>query len=207
MVLGQLVFSCDRGFTYNDTRPIVNPHWLILYNASCLTPWGRVTHMCLSKQTSIGSDNGLSPGRCKAIIGTNAGILLIGPLGTNLSEISNEIHILSFRKMHLKMSSGKWRPFCLGLNELILWSPRKIVDYGWRLTVNVVFCPPPPVSSDYNDWLQIEGQNLYYQDFCISTIFLINAEHRKWHVFQHKEVYQKTLFLCCFMKMVSHHCG
>ena len=37
------------------------------------------------------SDNGLSPGRRKAIIWTNAGISLIGPLGTNFSEILTEI--------------------------------------------------------------------------------------------------------------------
>ena len=36
---------------------------------------------------SIGSDNRLSPIRCQAIIWTNAGILSIGPLGTNFSEI------------------------------------------------------------------------------------------------------------------------
>ena len=35
----------------------------------------------------IGSDNGLSPGRRPAIIRANAGILLIGPLGTNFNEI------------------------------------------------------------------------------------------------------------------------
>ena len=84
--------------------------------------WGRVTHICVSKQTSIGSDNGLSPGRRQAIIWTNAGILLIWPLGTNFSEIPIEIHILSFKKMHLKMSSGKWRPFCLGLNGLNIYT-------------------------------------------------------------------------------------
>ena len=84
-----------------------------------LTHWGRVTHICVSKPTTIGSDNGLSPGRRQAIIWTNAGILLIGPLGTNLSEILREIHTFSLKKMHLKMSSGKWRPFCLGLNVLI----------------------------------------------------------------------------------------
>ena len=67
----------------------------------------------------IGSDNGLSPVRRQAIIWTNAWILLIGPLGTNFSEILIEIQTFSFKKMHLKMSSAKWRPFCLGLNELI----------------------------------------------------------------------------------------
>ena len=69
--------------------------------------------------TTIGSVNGLSPGRRQAITWTNAGILLIGPLGTNFSEILIENHIFSFKKMRLKLSSVKWRPFCLGLNVLI----------------------------------------------------------------------------------------
>ena len=33
-----------------------------------LTHRGRVTHICVSKRTIIGSDNGLSPSRCQAII-------------------------------------------------------------------------------------------------------------------------------------------
>ena len=84
-----------------------------------LTHWGRVTHICVGKLTIIGSDNGLSPGRRQAIIWTNAGILLIGPLGTNFSEILIAIETVSFKKKHLKMSSGKCRPFCLGLNVLM----------------------------------------------------------------------------------------
>ena len=81
---------------------------------SLLTHWGRVTLICVSKLTIIGSDNGLSPGRRQAIIKTNAGILLIGTLGTNFSEILSEIH----KKKYLKMSSGRCRPFCLSLNVL-----------------------------------------------------------------------------------------
>ena len=77
-----------------------------------------MTHICVSEVTIIGSDNGLSPGRRQAIIWTNAGILLIGPLGTNFSEILFGIQTSSFNKMHLKMSSAKWRLFCLGLNVL-----------------------------------------------------------------------------------------
>ena len=46
---------------------------------------------------------------------TNAGIFLIGPLGTNFNEILIKIYTFSFKKMHLKMSSGKWRPFCPSL--------------------------------------------------------------------------------------------
>ena len=83
-----------------------------------LTHWGQVTHICVNKLTIIGSDNGLLPGRCQAIIWTNAGILLIGPLGTNFIEISIKIHSSSFNKMHGKMPSRKFRPFCLSLNLL-----------------------------------------------------------------------------------------
>ena len=86
--------------------------------ANLLTHWGRVTHICVSKLTIIGSDNGFAPDRRQAINWTNAGILLIGPMGTNCSEILIEIHAFSFKTMHFKMSSGKWRPFCVGLNVL-----------------------------------------------------------------------------------------
>ena len=85
-----------------------------------------MTHLCVGKLTHIASDNGLSPGRRQAIIWTNAGMLSIGPLGTNFSEILSEIHTFSFKKMRLKMSSAKWRPFCLGLN--VLMAPWTIVD-------------------------------------------------------------------------------
>ena len=85
-----------------------------------LTHWGRVTRICVSKLTIIGSDNGLSPDlRQAAVIWTNTGLLLIGPLGTNFSEILIEILTFSFKKKRLKVSSAKRRPFCLGLNVLI----------------------------------------------------------------------------------------
>ena len=87
-----------------------------------LVNWDRVTHICVRKLATIASDNGLSPSRRQAIIWTNAGILLIGPLWTNFSEILIEIPTVSLKKMHLKMSSGKWRPSCLGLNVLIFVS-------------------------------------------------------------------------------------
>ena len=77
-----------------------------------------MTHICVNKISIIGSDNGLSPGRRKAIIWTDAGLLLIRPLGTNFSEILIEILTFSFKKMRLKVSSAKRRPFCLGLNVL-----------------------------------------------------------------------------------------
>ena len=77
-----------------------------------------MAHTCVGNLVIIGSDNGLLPGRRQAIIWTNAGILLTGPLGTNFSEILSEIHTVSIKKIRLKTSSAKWRPFCLCLNVL-----------------------------------------------------------------------------------------
>ena len=127
-----------------------------------------MTHICVGKLTIIGSDNGLSPGRRQAIIWTNAGILLIGPLGTNFSEILIAIEAFSFKKMHLKISSTKWRPFGLGLNVLktmpfivfshclttiavdcytvVYWSFQDCQASNW-LVLPVwydIFTPPPP---------------------------------------------------------------
>ena len=76
-----------------------------------LTNWGRVTHICVGKLAIIGSDNGLSRGRRQAIIWTNAGLSSFGTPETNFSEILIEIETFSFKKMHLTISSGKWRPF------------------------------------------------------------------------------------------------
>ena len=86
------------------------------------THWGWVTHRCIRELAIIGSDNCLLPGRRQAIIWTNARILLIGPLGTNISEILFAIHTFSFKKMHLK-TSAKRCPLCLGLNMLTLEEP------------------------------------------------------------------------------------
>ena len=101
-----------------------------------LTHWGRVTHICVGNLTIIGSDNGLTPGRRQAIIWTSAGILLIGPKGINFSEILIEILAFSFKKIHLKMSAGKWRPFCFDLN--VLSQVTSFMQLG-------MLCPQTPV--------------------------------------------------------------
>ena len=93
--------------------------WLRLIQYSAVwykTKFG--SQICVSKLTIIGSDNGLSHDRRLAIIWTNARLLLIGPLGTNFSEILIKILTFSFKKMRLKVSFAKRRPFCLGLNVL-----------------------------------------------------------------------------------------
>ena len=105
----------------------------IMMLSSPLTHWGRVTHICVSKLTTIiDSDNGLLPDRRQAIIWTNAGLLLIGPLGTNFSEILIGILTFSFKKMRLKVSSAKRRPLCLGLNVL-KWTRCQVRLRHWSL--------------------------------------------------------------------------
>ena len=81
------------------------------------THWGRVTHICVRKLTIIGSDNGLSPGRRKAIIWTNAGILLIRSLGTNFNEMNRNsnifIHENAFESVIWKIAAILSRPQCV----------------------------------------------------------------------------------------------
>ena len=96
--------------------PLFN-RWNIDFHV--LTHWDQVTHLCTSKLTTIGSDNGLS---APSIIWTNHGILFIRTLGANFNEIFNEIHTFSFKKMHVNMSSGKMaailsRPQCVDMEN------------------------------------------------------------------------------------------
>ena len=102
--------------------PFISPSHLWCFHTFpdklLLTHWGRAMHICVSKPTIIGSDNGLSPGRRQVIIWTNAGRFLIRTSGTNVSEFFSKIHTFSFKKMHRKISSVKWQPFCSSLNVL-----------------------------------------------------------------------------------------
>ena len=128
-------------------------HWNLINPISAvLTHWGRVTHICVFNLTIISSDNGLSPGRRQTIIRTNAGILLIGPLGTNFSEIFFGIQVFSFKKMHVNMSSAKWRPFCLGFNVLTVFDRR-----WWCYTVTPsAKCQPHLNNAKFYEFCQLE---------------------------------------------------
>ena len=78
-----------------------------------------MTHISVNKLTIIGSDNGLSPGRRQAIIWTNDGILWIMPYWIYFCEILFQVRKFSLMEMHLKISSVKWRSFCIDVNVLI----------------------------------------------------------------------------------------
>ena len=126
-----------------------------------LTHWGRVTHICISKLTIIGSDNGLLPGWHQAIIWTNTGILLIAPIGTNFSGILIKIHAFSFKKMHLNMSYGKWRPFYLSFNVLTLVMLRH--NLSGELGQHFAMWPPAPcVTALSHSWYWIDVVLLFY---------------------------------------------
>ena len=111
---------------------------------SILTHWGRMTHICVSKLTVIGSNNGLSPSRRHAIIWTNAGILLIGPLGTNFNEVFIEIHTFSFKKNPFenvvwKMASISSRPQCVkSLIVCLIWHTLYFTpSFPWRIRTQI----------------------------------------------------------------------
>ena len=81
-------------------------------------------YIYVSKLSIIGSDIGLSLGRRQAIIWTNSGILSIGPLGTNFTEMLTKFHAFSFKQMHLK---------CLGNDgHLVSVSAYVIACYHWH---------------------------------------------------------------------------
>ena len=75
-----------------------------------------MTNIYVDKLTIIRSDYGLSPRQRQANIWTNFGMLLIGPVGTNFSEILIEIQTFHDENM-FEMSSAKC-PFRLGLDVL-----------------------------------------------------------------------------------------
>ena len=111
---------------------------LLIFCHLALTHWGRVTHICVSELTIIGSDNGLSPGRRQAIIWTNDGILLIRPLRTNFSNFffrNSNIFIQqnALENVVCEMASILSRPQCVKIFTLYRfdwqWSA---IRYEWE---------------------------------------------------------------------------
>ena len=53
---------------FHDDVNLFHPNHMHNKDFCYLTHWGRVTHICVSKLSILGSDNGLSPGQRQAII-------------------------------------------------------------------------------------------------------------------------------------------
>ena len=91
-----------------------------LASSTALIHWGRVTHMCVSELTIIGSDNGLSPGRRQAIIWTRewwniVNWTLRNKLQWNFIRNSN----IFIQQNALENVVCEMASICLGLNVLI----------------------------------------------------------------------------------------
>ena len=99
-------------------RSEISIHILILDCLLISTHWGRVTHICVSKLTIIGSDNGLSPERRQAIIWTKAGNIVDLTLRNKLQWNGNRnsyifIQENPFENVVWKMAAILSRPQCV----------------------------------------------------------------------------------------------
>ena len=156
---------------YRDV-PTARTFW----SANYYSHWGRVTHICVGDLTIIGSDNGLSPGRRHAIIWINAGILL----GTNFSEILIGIVTFSFKKMCLKVSSAKLRPFCPGLNVLMM--------PGDVMSLNILYWSSVPTASD-SWWVNDYHIGLTMRSYGWNLLILL------WIIRIHVHIYIVWIFM------------
>ena len=100
--------------------------------------WAKWCQMTQEMLVNNGSDKDLSPVLHQTITCTNTDLLYSGPPATNFSEISIKILQFSFKKMNLKMSSGKWRPFCPGL--LAVWYKTKFGSQNFGYQIWWLFC-------------------------------------------------------------------
>ena len=99
------------------TMKTVSRNHLHIWSITNKTNYLIITHMLTYgkvDQALIPSDTGVWPDRRQAISRTNVGILAIGPLRVNSSDILMKIQLFSFKKTKFKSSSAKCRPFCLG---------------------------------------------------------------------------------------------
>ena len=117
MVIGSLVqqTSLRMATDISITSQAIPQHfeWELIH-------WGRVIHILINKLTIIGLDNGLLPGQRQAIFWTNAGVLLIGSLETNLNQnlYTNSWHFpeskfvykwLTFSRRHFQIHFIEWK--------------------------------------------------------------------------------------------------
>ena len=158
----------------NDVSAISTYVWLdyrgVVQRFLSLSHWCRVTHICVSDLTSIGSDNGLSPGPRLANIRTNAGILLIRPLGTNFSEFSVEILMCRLRKGgHFVSASMSYTTHLSdGLARLRVWE--------WIKHNPVHINLPSGLKWDYCDIIKCtESSNCRVRGYFLSLISYITV--------------------------------
>ena len=133
-----------------------------------------MAHIYVHKLPIFGSD-GLSPGRHQIIIWISAGILLIGALGTNFSEIFIEIYIFSFKKCLWKL--------CPGLNVLsdsccisLLFGEEFSTDF-LRLMMLLNFAQVLPITFPFKWFFINQFLLLYYIDIVLTQKWYFKETH------------------------------
>ena len=139
LTIFSVVWLTQRLYGKSYTVSLGEQHMSSLISSSCCI-YALVTWF------GIGSDNGLALDRRQAITWSNADLLSMGPIWTNLNEIWIEIQNFSFMKMCLKIWAAKWWPFCPG------W--RWVNPLTCRCTARKAGCPKqipiPAIAGEYN---------------------------------------------------------
>ena len=145
---------------------------------SCFNSLRQSGTLCVYKLTIIDSDKGLSLRRHQAIIWTNAGLLLIGPLGTNFSEILIEIFLhFNSIKCIWKCRLENGGPSCFCLN---------VLSHRYVLTVIICSISAIFVSATWDmPWLLVWAFiHLELRRLTIKSHEIWQAEIYGWRVFQ-----------------------
>ena len=114
----------------------------------------------------IGSDNGLSPGWRQAIIWTNAGILLTGPLETNFSEILIKSHTFHSQKC-------LWKSCLQNGGHFVLTSMWYIYTFMFPLKKSMARCKSmaTPTKCSYHSFCAEPSQwSKYFKSFLYKSM-------------------------------------
>ena len=154
-------------------------HWylkfFILEDKDLLTQWGRVMYICVSKLGHLWFRQWLVAWLAPSHYLNQCWNIVNWTLGNKLHWKFFKLYTFSFKKMHLKMPSGKWLPFCLSLNELIL--PRQYTCIWLTMaSVFMVFTSfqESILLSAPEGWRQFCPKYIYRQTSNISCTFAGN---------------------------------
>ena len=133
-----------------------------------LTHWGRVTHICASKLTSL----------------------------VKIIASRWQVNQFPLKKTHFNMSSGKWRPFCLGRNVLDARWEQNSYDSFW---CHKEFIIQELVHAMYRV-LSFKKQNIYkalhnLMHIIVRTEKKTRMSNHTWHVGKYRVVWLANLSL------------
>ena len=112
-----------RGMNYSASQELC-PR-MVMCCVLQLTHWGRVTHICVGNITTIGSDNGLSPGRRQAIIWNNAELSCHGVLEHKTGD-SSTLYCRNGRSAY-SCEFNIYSVTMQNVNTLFMYKPRLVL--------------------------------------------------------------------------------